>query len=326
MVSAPLLISGGMAAAGLGSLLRGKRKGKSRYGQQMGEALSRFEELKPPSPEELKYQLEELVSQGELRPEEARVILMERTALEDVPTVDIGLEAELAALEKLRSLAEREGLTARDRAMMADIQERIGRERRGEREAIAQTAAQRGLLGSGLELASQLLSSQEAASRAHREGLGLAALAEERALQALRDMANVGASVSEKKYGRAARLAEAKDLIERFNILNRQNIERANIEARNRAMAANLAEKQRIAEANIMARNLQKAREADLIRQAYEDKLNLARMKAGIISQQAAQEEESRRRKEDWYRQLGGSLIGGAGQILASSLGRFGRR
>ena len=74
--------------------------------------------------------------------------------------------------EKYKEQGE-QGLTAIDRAALADIQNELARQERGQREAILANMAQRGISGSGQELASSLLAGQESAQRASQEGTRL---------------------------------------------------------------------------------------------------------------------------------------------------------
>jgi hypothetical protein len=190
----------------------------------------------------------------------------------------------------------------------------MGTSGRGAREAILQDAAARGIGGSGLELAAMLGSQQQAASDASRAGLQTAAEAERRALEAIIQQGQLGGQVSQEDFEKQARIAEAKDLISKFNTANKQNVELTNVGARNAAQERNLSEAQRLADYNAQQENLNRLRRGDLKQQEFENKLQVAQGRAAALSggsQAAGQRAQS---QQQFY----GNLIGAGGQLLGA--------
>ena len=74
-------------------------------------------------------------------------------------------QKQLQALGGVEQLSQT-GLSAIDRAALSEIQNEIAMQERGQRESILQNMAQRGISGSGQELAAQLQSSQAASQLA----------------------------------------------------------------------------------------------------------------------------------------------------------------
>jgi hypothetical protein len=164
-------------------------------------------------------------------------------------------QAQLDVLQKYKEQGE-QGLTAIDRAALADIQNELARQERGQREAILANMAQRGMAGSGQELVSSLLAGQESAQRASQEGMRLAAQQQANRQEALARVAQMAGGLEQTDYGRAEDVARAQDVINQFNVANRIQ---SGIELQ--------ATKQRLAEQNIAQRNALRQANIDLINQ-----------------------------------------------------------
>jgi hypothetical protein len=144
------------------------------------------------------------------------------TALEQVSLDPQYKEAQLAALTELSRIGEEGGLTTADRAALQEVAESEAARERGVRAAIAQQARARGLGGSGMELAQQLIAQQGASQTAAQAGRDIAQMAQARALQALTGAGELGGRIRGQEYGEQADLARARDMIEQFNLANRQ--------------------------------------------------------------------------------------------------------
>jgi hypothetical protein len=203
------VLGGAMA---LGGALMASKSAKSGSGKLYQQAANQFQNLRVPTAQEMQVELQKLVSQGEITPEEAEAILMDRTAYEGIDLEGgVGREAEMRALEELGQIYEQGGLTDIDRARLEDIKSETAGAATGTREALAQKFQERGISGSGLELAEQLSGQEAAISEASKSGRDVAADAEMRALQALMASGEMGAGLSQSDYEKSARLAEARD-------------------------------------------------------------------------------------------------------------------
>jgi hypothetical protein len=313
----PLIAAGIMAGGSiLGGLLQGNaaKKAAARAEAMAREAAGQFNDLYVPTAEEMQIQIQKLIQAGEITPEDAQAVLVAKSNYDDVNTNNAGNDAQLAALQELSGIVGAKGMTATDRAKVADIQEQMGTANRGAQEAILQNASERGISGSGLELAARLKAEQGAASDASRAGLQTAADAEKRALEAIISQGNLGGQINEQDFAKQAKIAEAKDLISKFNATNQQNVGLTNTEARNSAQSANLAEKQRIADANTAAENANRARNAQLKQTQYENELEKRKAKAAALTGGA----QSASQRAQLDQQFAGNLIGTGGQLLGN--------
>ena len=248
-----------------GSTLAGGLLGKVLAGQQAGalsganrlQQLSALAQLanRPPEIGNITFQQYatpiDYELAGTLTPEQ-----LKQTELRNILRNEQARQAQLDVLGEYQDLSKT-GLSAIDRAALAEIQNQIATQERGQREAILQNMAQRGLSGSGTELAANLLAGQSAAQRASQMGMGQAAQAQQARLQALSNVAQMGQGLEATDYERAAQQAQASDVINQFNVQNK-----------NLAQASNLAAKQDILNRNRQQQNAIAQANTDLINQA----------------------------------------------------------
>jgi len=251
-------IIGGSTLAGglLGNVLAGQQA-QALAGSNRLQQLSALAQLanRPPEIGNVTYQQYaapiDYELAGTLNPEQ-----LQDTELRNILRNEQARQAQLDVLGEYQDLSQT-GLTAVDRAALTDIQNQIATQERGQREAILQNMAQRGLSGSGTELAANLLAGQSASQRASQMGMDQAAQAQQARLQALENVARMGQGLEETDFQRASRQAEASDVINQFNTRNKIAAE-----------AENLANKQDVMNLTTQQRNRIREGNTDLINQA----------------------------------------------------------
>jgi hypothetical protein len=313
--AAAVLAAGGIAASALGASKAGENETARRLRE---EAIRQFSAINIPNPESMYAKLENLVQQGVLDPEEIPTIFQDPTTFNEIIENPIYLQAQQSALGQLSQIAEEGGLTATDRARIRATQDEFRTTERGSREALDRRAAELGIAGSDYNLLSQQIAGQSAADRASREGTDIAALAEQRALEAIMNKAGVAGQIGSQEYGKMAEKARAQDAIAAFNAANRQSVAGENVMARNVAQAQNLAEKQRLADENIRSKNIEEVRRKDLIQKNYENALR----RAAGMTQQYSEAASAAQGAQD--RQA--AMLGGLGSgLLSTSASLFGQ-
>lgn len=286
------------------------------------EATTGLKSLKSPTAEDLTYQLDQLVQQGVITPEQAKTYLQEGTSFSDISTDPRLRDAQMAALSSLQDIANSGGLTAIDKAKIGEITSRLGQEERGAREAIVQRSAEQGRGGTPLELAALLENQQGSATRASQEGADVAAMAEQRALEALTNAGNLGGQIRSQEFGEQSDIASAKDLMARFNAEHLNTSEEANAARRMTAQEQNLAERQRIADANAGIRGENRSIAADAKQTAYENELDKRKSIAAALSAQAQDKIERAKRHDAFI----GNLVGTAGTVSAAAVSKSDER
>lgn len=305
------IVAGGIVS-GIGGGMLG-RKGKNRAGDLMRAILAQYQGIEAPSVEEQKIILENLVQQGLVTPEEAQTVNLEDTAYNDINLDPRARQAQMEALSGFQDIASEGGLTAIDKLRMRDISDTFETERRGGEQAVIEDAKARGVYGSNLELVNRLMAGQGAANRASREGMDVAAMAQQARMDALRQSGALGGQIRGQEFNEASAKADAVDAIRRFNAGNKQSQINLNVGNRNEAQRLNLGEKQRISDTNVGGRNVNRERNSNLIQQRYQNRLSLADARARALAGIAGSEEEEQRRRD----QLGSGLLGLGGSIIS---------
>lgn len=269
----------------IGDFLSGGNNDKAAAAHQG--ATDQLNSLVLPDVSEMQLQLEQMVQQGVITPEQAQTYLAEQSDMNNI-SIDPKLkQAQLDALSGLQDISSNKGLTAADRAQLQSIQTQEDSAARGAREAILQNAQARGMGGSGIELLQQFQNQQDSATRKSQRDLDVAAMAQNRALQALQQAGQLGGQIQSQDFNQQAQIAGANDAINKFNVQNQQSVALENTKARNIAQAQNLGEKQRVADANVATRNAQQQHNKGLHQQQFDNAYKKAGGVASSLNNQA---------------------------------------
>ena len=160
------------------------------------------------------------------------------TAFDGISTDPRLKEQQLAALASLSDIGKN-GMTVQDRANMAKMQAEVGQADRGRREAIQQNMAARGMGGSGMALLAQMQNAQSATDRSAQQGLDIQGMSQARALQALQQSGVLAGNIRGQDFSEQARVAEAKDAVNKFNAQQQQQGSQYNTSAQNAAAQYN---------------------------------------------------------------------------------------
>jgi hypothetical protein len=217
-----------------------------------------------------------------MTPEDAQAFIVEQSAMSGVQQDPETKAAQMAALQGLQDITSGGGMTAMDRQKLNQIATEEATRSRGAREAIMQQAQARGAGGSGMDILAQLQNQQESANRASSRDIDVAAMAQQRALEALQQQGQLAGQIGQQGFQQGAQRAQAQDEISKFNAQNRQQVGMSNVAARNLAQGANLSNQQQIANANVSAANQQAAQRGQVAQQQYENELRRRQGQAGI--------------------------------------------
>ncbi len=264
------------------------------------------------------------------------------------------LEDQYAALDALKELAKG-GLNEQDKANLAKIQTQENAADRGRREAIQQNMAARGFSGSGQDLLAQLASGQAATDRASQRGMDIAAMMEQRALDAIMKGSNLAGDIETRKFGQEAQKAAAEDAIRKFNAQQTQGadttnagayndqvarIGAGNLEAgkhnQNRTMGVNTTnvnaintaglaghtDRQKVANANTDVTNAAKDKKLEIEKQKYRDLLDLKALQSGQYSQGAERSSTRAGQEAAAGGAIRGAIVGAAAQAGAAAAGK----
>src|SRR5882762_9567236 len=127
--------------------------------------------------------------------------------------------AQMDALAEFQNQYRQGGMTAIDRARLADITNQTNQTAKTVQSRVMDDAARRGMATSGNTLVAQEVAGQGAANQGANEALQTEAQAQAAREQAIRDAAGVATGTRTQDYQRAA----AQDAIDKFNAANRQD-------------------------------------------------------------------------------------------------------
>lgn len=272
------------------------------------QAMADIASINTPDPEALKVKLAQYVQQGILTPEDAQAFTVNVNAYDQANGNAQAQGAQLEALQQLQDQISQGGLTDTSRASIQAALDTVNNNQRGQDLAITEDAHRRGVSGSGLEMASRLMSQQNASDQAGRQGMDIAALAEQAKMAALKEAGQLGGQIESQTFQEQSAKAAAQNAINQYNSTNQQQVALQNVAARNAAQAANLAQKQQTADQNTSSENANRVRNADLIRQSYMDRMD----KAKAMANAAAGVGQSAQAASDANTKWTGEMIGGA--------------
>lgn len=279
-------------------------------------ALKNIQGLSSPTVDQLKLALSQYQTAGQLTPEMEATIAQDPSLMNSV-SVDPRLRnAQLQSLAALQKVGAG-GLRPEDMAALANVRNSTEQQANSDRQAVMQSMQQRGIGGSGAELAAQLGAGQSAANRANTAGLDIAGQASQRALQAISGAGSLGSSMEGQQFGEAAQQANAQDVINRYNAMNSQQVGNANTTAKNAAQATNLGNLQSVMNQNTGVANQQAAYNANLPQQVYQNQLGQAQAAAGVTNQAAGALQQNAAQTQNMWSGLGQAAGQGIGAIGA---------
>lgn len=139
------------------------------------------------------------------------------SAFEDIRTDPNLRNAQMAALDRLLQIDQEGGLMLSDRANLNRIIGETTQAAQSNNAAVRENMAARGVGGSGAEIALQHANNQAAAQRAAKAGMDTAAMAQQRALDAIMARGSMAGNVRKQDFGEQAQAAQARDIISRYN-------------------------------------------------------------------------------------------------------------
>lgn len=319
------IAAGGTIAAGKMSADAQKKAAKAQM-DIAHQAANNFEAINTPQISDQILQLERLKSSGNLTPEQESAIDQKESELKSIQVNPQLRDAQMQALQKLQQIGNEEGLTAVDKAQINEIFNKVNNLNASNRNAVLQSYAQRGMAGSGLEQAAQLMGSQAASNTAADQGFNVAAQAQQRALQAIQAGAQLGSGMEQQQFGEAAQQAAAQDAINRFNVANQQDVTGRNVQRSNYAQERNLNNDQSIENQNVDIGNKEQVANKGLYQQDFANQLQLAQGKANALNKVAGAAQAQGNAAAQAGSAIGQAAGGVGTSLLNYGLGQIGKQ
>lgn len=237
--------------------------------------------LTPPNLVSLVQPLQQAVFLGKITPEEFVAQVQQKSQLAGIQVPQELINQQYSTLKQLNDIATHGGLTATDRAQLNDIFIQQSTQARGARDAAGQEYAMRGMGGSGMEVLRREMADQSAVGAASKQGTDVAALAQQRALQALTQGGALAGSMRTQDFSEQQAKASAQDQINNFNTQMAQQAANANTQAKNTAAQNAQAQQYNVQAAN-MAQNMQSQQNLlNATQNQFANQLNQANSVAG---------------------------------------------
>lgn len=306
-------IGGGVGA--LAGLLSKNKKSKEEAALEAYQQALRNQQIA--TIEDRLYDIYDLEQAGLLTPEQEQALAMGDTELKTVQVDPEMRQIQMDALEQFRRRSQGE-ISPEMLQNINAIRQDAANQVQAQNQAILQNRAQRGIAGGGDELAAQMMSSQAAAQRANERGMQLATMADQQAIENLKNSAQLASNIGSEDYQRAANAARAQDVINQFNTQQRSGVQQRNVGARNAAQEANLREKQRIADINTQNKT-QRSALMSQARQGYLGDVNARDLAVAGAALPIAQENTRSNAAQNAAFGQKMQAIGGLGQSAAQS-------
>ncbi len=322
-IAAPII--GGMIG---NSQAQGDRDRADKLSQR---TLEIIQGIRIPSPEEQRIVLAELKSAGMYTPQLEEALTLQASKMNDISTDPRLKQAQMNALMKLQEISDNDGLTMQDKAQLGQIQNEVNANLKGNTDAIQQNMAARGMSGGVGELVSKQLAAQQAANRNSQQGLDVASMAQQRALQALMNGGQMAGQMQQTDFNQQSQVAQANDAISKFNTMNQQDVRSRNTSNQNDARKYNLGNQQRIDDANVGLRNQEQIYNKELEQKYYENQMNKVAAMSGEFGGQTNRADASAQRTAEMWAGVGSGLGKGAAaydqkSIEDERLAKWGRK
>lgn len=210
------------------------------------------------------------------RPEFAGELIAEQlgpSALEEIQQDFRTRDAQMDALRELQEIGE-VGLTPEERAQRAEMMRESAAQNQSQQNQILQSMAQRGNLDSGASLIAQLQANAQESADARRQSEQMTADVASRRRDAIMRAANLAGNIEQADFSRQARVADAQDAIDRFNV-----------QTSNQTQERNLDRRQAYANQIAKLSNQEQQYNKQLLQQDYQNRLARAQGQANLVGQ-----------------------------------------
>lgn len=318
----PLAIAAGAGLAGTLVGANAAEKEREHQRQLLQQALQEYAGIDIPIIEDQMLNLQQYGQVGSYDPMLEQLIQLGPSAMEGVSTDPRLAMYQQQALGELADIAAQGGLTDADRAGMELARRQAANEAQAKSQQILLNEAQRGREGAmGRSLAAQLINAQSAADRLSEEDLKIQQMALDRALQSQNMLGQMAGQVRGQEFGEQSDIARAEDVINQFNTQNSIATQQRNVASQNQAQQQNLQERQRIADANVATSNQQQQYNKELQQKRYQNEMDMANARAGVIAGQAEQAGQHAAQQGQMWAEIAQG-VGTLGAGLASSYGK----
>jgi hypothetical protein len=276
------VMAAGALVGTVGSLVGGNQQRKGAKAQRAAaeRAAAMYDKINIPDIEKQKLILDRYNYQGDYDPEKLLALGLDPSQMQNVNADQQALDAQVEALNQVREIAQG-GMTESDEAAARQLSRKVASDDIARRKAVLNQMAQRGTLGSGMELAAQLQQAQDSTQSQSDANDRLIQQALARSLDGSSRLGNLAEQMRYQDFSEKSQKARAADEINKFNITNSQSITNQNVGNRNIAQLRNLDAQQLLNNSNVDLANRQQQFNKGLLQNQFDNQMRLTDAKAG---------------------------------------------
>lgn len=269
---------GAVVGAGVG-LGAGQNTKRARVNLEntITEYMNQLKAIDMPRYEDLKLSLERYSKGEDLTPDQLQALQELDNEVSKLSYDKTAKQTQLDALAALKARS-RGGLTLQDKADLMNAQKEIDRSQQGVQKSIIQNMQSRGVGGAGVELAQRMGAAQMGTQQASQNALNVAANAQNRAMAALKESAQMGRQMGQDQLNLDQTKAQSLDDMRRKNLERLQQSMQYNVGSNNQAKQLNWNRANTTSDKNTDMSNTEQKYNKDLLMQDYKnqiDRLNL---------------------------------------------------
>lgn len=313
------LVGSSVIGGVLGAISNSSANDRAQMLQQQG--IQQWLKTNIPDPKLQQLALQKFVVEGTLTPEMESAIKADPSAWTKVTQDQSLKQSQLRSLRSLEDLGTGKE-TFNDQAAEQNAVINSNAAARGHQKAIESSLAQRGQLGTGLELAARTGQAQADADTAGKQALQLESGRRANALKAIEGAGSLAGQMSDQDYKMQADKARAADAINEFNTQNLRDVNATNTKAKNASNLYNLQNAQDISNKNTAQSNYEQQYNKQLPQQQFEDQAKVAAGVSGQYDKAADQSIASGKNAANFY----GNLAGNAPKVISAAADAFGSK
>lgn len=245
-----------------------------------------FNQVQSPTVQQLTLpQLQQYVEAGMMTPAQAQAYLEQSNAYKDENIDQTGTDAQIKALNQLSRTADAgPNGTPLQQAQMENTIQKMNTSVGGQRGAIEQAMAARGVPMSLIQAALENQTVGQEAQQAHLDAVNAQGQTYQNALTALSQSGQLGSSLQGQQNTQANTVAGAQNAMQQFNAQNQQQNAQFNAGNQQNANAANFQNKQQVSNNNIGNANDRTKYNANLPQEVYNNQVQKAAGQAGAAT------------------------------------------
>lgn len=230
-------------------------------------------------------ELQQYVEAGILTPAQAQSYLQQTNAYANQNVDQTGTAAQTQALNKLSEISDAGAAgTPTEQAAIENAMQQMNTSVAGQRGAIEQQMAARGIPASLISAALQNQTVGQEAQQAHLDAVNAAGQNYQAALNALAEKGSVGNALQGQQNTQANTVSQAQNAMQQFNAQNQQQNSQFNASNQQAANAANAANKQQVSNNNVGNANTRTQYNAQVPQTVFNDQMSKASGQAGAAT------------------------------------------